>query len=59
MVRRAYARRGIRYEPVSLEVIQRAWPTYRAPIEQQWGAYLDGKSTREDALDAILVALKK
>lgn len=36
-----------------------AWPTYQAPMEAHWGAYLDGKSTRDDALDAILAALKK
>jgi hypothetical protein len=46
------------YEPYmySEGVFDRAWPDLRAPVEQHWQAYLDGKSSLVEALRAIAAA---
>lgn len=57
MTRRALLKRGVVYTTVASEVAQRAWPTYTGPIEKYWQSYLDGKTTQDEALQQILLAL--
>ncbi|HVE73109.1 MAG TPA: hypothetical protein VNI54_17210 [Thermoanaerobaculia bacterium] len=56
ITRRALSNRGVVYEPNSDEVLGRAWPHFIEPIDQHWKPVIDGRSTRAEALKAILAA---
>jgi hypothetical protein len=52
---RALRKRGVTdYVPSSVDLLTRAWPQYRVPIETHWMPYLDGKGTLEEAVDKIV-----
>lgn len=54
VTRRVLARRGVVYEPIANEVSARAWPALVPLIETHWKPVLDGKTTREEALKALV-----
>ena len=57
LTRRALAARGAsEYVPMSRDLLTRAWPQYRVPIETHWIPYLDGKGTLEEAIDKVVAA---
>jgi hypothetical protein len=57
LTKRAYARRGITwYVPTSQDLLTRAWPQYREPIETHWIPYIDGKGTLEEAIEKLVEA---
>ena len=60
VVRQSLNARGITYEPYLYKtgLFDRAWPQFKAPIEQHWRAYIDGRMTRDDAIKAIVAAVK-
>ena len=60
VVRQSLNARGITYEPYLYKtgLFDRAWPQFKAPIEQHWRAYVDGRMTRDDAIKAIVAAVK-
>jgi hypothetical protein len=60
VVRQALAARGVAYEPYLYKtgLFDRAWPQFKAPIETHWRAYVDGQMSRDDAIKAIVAAVK-
>jgi hypothetical protein len=60
VVRQALAARGITYQPYlySTGLFDRAWPQFKAPIETHWRAYVNGTMSRDDAIKAIVAAVK-
>lgn len=57
LVVRALKKRGVaNYTPMSADLLTRAWPQYRVPIETHWYPYLDGKGTLEEAIDKLVAA---
>src|SRR5688572_27194747 len=38
-------------------LFERAWPDMREPVERVWRPYLDGRSSLEDAADALVAAV--
>lgn len=55
----ALARRGSSaYVPSAEDLLTRAWPQYRAPIESHWYPYLAGSGTLEEAIDKVVAAAK-
>jgi hypothetical protein len=51
LVQRALRKRGATgHAPFSADLLTRAWPHLRVPIEQHWMPYLDGKGTLEEAV---------
>ncbi|MGH3487954.1 MAG: hypothetical protein ACRDP8_08575 [Actinopolymorphaceae bacterium] len=58
-VRHELARTGIDYQPYlyATGLIDRVWSRYRAPVEDNWRPFLDGKTTRDAAAAATLAAL--
>ncbi|MHB0971621.1 MAG: hypothetical protein ACYC7A_19530 [Thermoanaerobaculia bacterium] len=55
----ALARRGSSaYVPSAEDLLTRAWPQYRAPIESHWYPYLAGSGTLEEAIDQVVAAVK-
>ena len=53
------ARRNVVFTPASAGMFERAWPQYRQPIADAWGAwYLDGRRTMDEAIAATVAALK-
>jgi hypothetical protein len=40
-------------------LLTRAWPKYRAPIEQHWIPYLNGQGTLEAAIDGVVGAIPR
>ncbi len=60
VVRQALAARGVAYEPYLYKtgLFDRAWPQFKAPIETHWKAYVDGQMPRDDAIKAIVAAVK-
>jgi hypothetical protein len=60
LARRALAARGVTdYVPTSIDLLTRAWPTYRVPIETHWMPYLSGKGTLEEAADGVVGAIPR
>ena len=51
--------RGVDYEPYVYRrgLIDRAWPTYKAPIEGNLRAYVDGSINAEVAFRGMIAAL--
>jgi hypothetical protein len=60
VVRQALAARGVTHEPYIYKtgLFARAWPQFKAPIETHWKAYVDGQMSRDDAIKAIVAAVK-
>ena len=60
VVRQALAARGVAYEPYLYKtgLFDRAWPQFKAPIEQHWRAYVDGTMPQAEAIKAIVAAVK-
>lgn len=60
VVRQALAARGITYQPYlySTGLLDRAWPQFKTPIETHWRAYVNGTMSRDDAIKAIVAAVK-
>ena len=54
LTRRAYARRGIAYTPVIAHRYDGPFRGLRAPLEQHWQAFLDGKLERDEAVRRVL-----
>jgi hypothetical protein len=56
LTRRALARRGATgYIGFDRDLLTRAWPQYRAPIERHWLPYLSGQGTLEEAIEKIVL----
>lgn len=56
LTRRALAKRGVRnYQPVILDMYERGFRGYRKSLETHWQAYLDGKTSREEAIRQIVI----
>jgi hypothetical protein len=60
VVRQSLNARNIAYEPYLYKtgLFDRAWPQFKAPIEQHWRAYVDGRMPRDEAIKAIVAAVK-
>ena len=61
LTRRALAARGVAaYRPYAYDgLYDRAFTGTRAPLETHWQAYLDGRSTREEAIRGLVKATGK
>lgn len=59
LVRRYLEERGIEYTPFAEDLLTRAWPQYRVPIETHWYPYLDGQGTLESAIANVVGAIEK
>jgi len=60
LTRRLLAERGVAgFVPSSEELLTRAWPKYREPIEKNWYPYLSGQGTLEEAIDKIVASIPK
>ena len=60
LARRRLAELGFAgYEPLADEVIGRAWPRYREPIQRHWWPYLEGSGTLGAAIDAIVADIAR
>ena len=60
LTRRTLAARGVdEYVPLSNDLLTRAWPQYRTPIETHWYPYLNGHGTLEDAVARVVAASPK
>lgn len=57
LVRRYLEERGIEYTPFAEDLLTRAWPQYREPIETHWYPYLDGEGTLEAAIANVVAAV--
>jgi hypothetical protein len=56
---RALASRGVtQYTPLAEDLLTRAWPKYREPIEKHWHPYLRGTGTLEEAVERIVAAVR-
>ncbi len=59
LTKRALAARGAAsYVPFSADLLTRAWPQYREPIETHWLPYLNGRGTLEEAVEKVVGMLK-
>jgi len=59
LTRRALAERGLPdYVPMADDLLTRAWPQYREPIETFWYPYLDGNGTLENAVANVVRAIE-
>jgi hypothetical protein len=60
VVREALAARGVSYEPYLYKtgLFDRAWPHFKPAIETHWKAYVDGKTTRDEAIKNVVSAIK-
>lgn len=57
LTRRVLAARGAgAYVPLSSDLLTRAWPHYRSPIETHWYPYLNGSGTLQEAIDRVVAA---
>ena len=57
LTKRSLATRGVTdYVPMSADLLTRAWPQYRKPIETHWVPYLEGKGTLEEAVQRVIDA---
>lgn len=57
LTRRALLARGVTdYVPSSVDLLTRAWPEYREPIEAHWLPYISGRGTLEEAIDNVVAA---
>jgi hypothetical protein len=57
LTRRSLARRGATgYLGFDRDLLTRAWPQYREPIEKYWLPYVSGSGTLEEAIDKIVSA---
>ncbi|HVG25379.1 MAG TPA: hypothetical protein VND45_14575 [Thermoanaerobaculia bacterium] len=54
VARRALARRHVTYTTVASEVAARAWPELVPLLQKHWLPVIDGKTSRADALRAII-----
>ncbi len=61
VAKRALARRGVTdYKPVAYRGIhERSWPELLPLLEEHWQAYIDGKVTRDEALEKMVVTPPK
>ncbi|HYI13317.1 MAG TPA: hypothetical protein VEK57_29995 [Thermoanaerobaculia bacterium] len=61
LTRRALAQRGVAdFVPSSEDLLTRAWPEYRKPIETHWYPYLlSGTGTLEEAIGKIVEATRE
>lgn len=59
LTKRALAGRGVtQYTPLAEDLLTRAWPKYREPIEKHWNPYLAGTGTLEETLEKIVAAVR-
>lgn len=59
LTERALARRGVtQYTPMAEDLLTRAWPKYREPIEKHWHPYLRGTGTLEEAVEKMVAAVR-
>ena len=58
VVRQSLAERKIEYSPYLYDIglLDRAWPQFKAPIEQSLPDYIAGKTTLADAMHALVAA---
>jgi hypothetical protein len=49
------------YQPYLYQegLFDRSWPEYRAPVEQHWQAYIEGRTSVVEALRAIAAAMRR
>jgi hypothetical protein len=60
LTRRLLVERGVAgFVPSSEELLTRAWPTFREPIEKNWYPYLSGQGTLEEAIDKVVASIPK
>ncbi|HEX6160536.1 MAG TPA: hypothetical protein VF111_10250 [Thermoanaerobaculia bacterium] len=60
LTRRALAARGAAsYVPFSADLLTRAWPQYRVPIETHWLPYMNGQGTLEEAVEKVVGMVKE
>jgi hypothetical protein len=59
VVRQALAARQIEFQPYVYRggLIDSAWKDFRAPIEQEWMPYVNGKRSLEEALKRLVAAI--
>lgn len=58
LAKRALEKRGVDgYVPFSNDLLTRAWPQYREPIEKHWIPYVSGTGTLEEAIEKIVTSL--
>ena len=50
--------RGISYTPFSEDLFNRAWPQYRKPVEANWGPYVQGKVSLDEAIAGTVKMLE-
>ena len=60
VMRQALNARNIPYEPYLYKtgLFDRAWPQFKTPIETHWRQYIDGRTSRDEAIKAIVAAVK-
>jgi hypothetical protein len=60
VVRQALASRGVSYEPYlyATSLLDRAWPEFKTPIETYCRAYVDGETSKADAIKRMVSAVK-
>lgn len=59
LTKRSFAARGATgYVPYAEDLLTRAWPQYRVPIETFWYPYLSGRGTLEQAIEGVVGAVK-
>jgi hypothetical protein len=60
LTRRWLAGRGVEdFTPSSNDLFARVWPQYREPVDRFWIAYLNGEGTLENAIDGIVLAIRR
>jgi hypothetical protein len=60
LTRRLLVDRGVAgFVPSAEDLLTRAWPRYRDPIEKNWYPYLNGQGTLEEAIDKIVAAIPR
>jgi hypothetical protein len=60
-VQQSLRARGIDYVPYmyATGLVDRAWTQYRKPVEDAWRPFLDGKTTRQEAIAATAAAVTR
>lgn len=54
VTRRWLAQRNVDYKTIADQVINVAWPQFKTPLDTHWKAFLQGKMTRDAAIEAIV-----
>lgn len=60
LTRRALRDRGVsEYTGFDRDLLTRAWPQYRQPIEEHWFPYVAGRGTLEEAIGKVVASSKQ